>query len=651
MLKMKRWVAAMTVGLGLSGVVLTGQGTLSNQVLALLSRVNTWINTNTFQDLRIPIAAIPSDTAARVYTDIAGNLYYNGALLAGAGGVTNPHNILSTTHPDTLAAAVVRGDVIVGNATPKWARLGLCTSGFFLGSNGTDTVCSSSAAAFTNIPGAQITGTIAAVSGANLTNLNASSLVTGTVPLAQLSGILNAQIGGGAAISYSKLALAGSILNADVSGSAAIAYSKLALTNSVLTGDLAAATLLFDRWASNSCVATQVPYYNGSAWVCRSLITSDVAGAGTAASVGLSAPATFTVTGSPVTTTGTLALAWANQLANLVFAAPNGGGSGAPAFRALANADLPLSGVGAGGYAKVTVNTAGIVTAGTAQASLTADVSGILPMANGGTGVGVSADDTVLVGSGVAWVARTITDCPSGALAYTQATNLFSCVSSGGPTHSLLSVTHPDTLAAAVVRGDVIVGNSSPAWARKAIGTAGQVFQTDGVDANWGYTLARGTIVTNSSWTFTQTWNAAVTFTGILENITATSSNAASLFLDLQLASVSKFAVNKNGSVNLLGNLAISTATPTITAGFGTAPAITGTDAAFRVTQGTPVGATGTVTFGATTFTNAPSCIAVDETTTAGNPIKTTATTTTVAFASGGTMVAADKIAVICHGF
>ncbi|OGS07029.1 MAG: hypothetical protein A2270_06295 [Elusimicrobia bacterium RIFOXYA12_FULL_51_18] len=31
--------------------------------------------------------------------------------------------LLSATHTDTLAAAVVRGDIMIGNATPKWARL------------------------------------------------------------------------------------------------------------------------------------------------------------------------------------------------------------------------------------------------------------------------------------------------------------------------------------------------------------------------------------------------------------------------------------------------------------------------------------------------------------------------------------------------
>ena len=33
------------------------------------------------------------------------------------------HNILSTTHGDTLADSVVAGDILIGNATPKWARL------------------------------------------------------------------------------------------------------------------------------------------------------------------------------------------------------------------------------------------------------------------------------------------------------------------------------------------------------------------------------------------------------------------------------------------------------------------------------------------------------------------------------------------------
>lgn len=62
---------------------------------------------------------------------------------------------------------------------------------------------------------------------------------------------------------------------------------------------------------------------------------------GTVVSVGLSLPSIFTVTGSPVTTTGTLTGTLATQLANLVFAGPVSGGALAPTFRALVAADIP----------------------------------------------------------------------------------------------------------------------------------------------------------------------------------------------------------------------------------------------------------------------------------------------------------------------
>ena len=60
-------------------------------------------------------------------------------------------------------------------------------------------------------------------------------------------------------------------------------------------------------------------------------------------SVSLTAPAQFSVTGSPVTGSSTLALAWQNQNINLVFASPASGSAGVPTFRSLATADLPLA--------------------------------------------------------------------------------------------------------------------------------------------------------------------------------------------------------------------------------------------------------------------------------------------------------------------
>jgi hypothetical protein len=63
-------------------------------------------------------------------------------------------------------------------------------------------------------------------------------------------------------------------------------------------------------------------------------------GAGTVTSVGLSLPGIFSVSGSPVTTSGTLTAALVSQSANTVFAAPDGS-AGTPTFRALVSADIP----------------------------------------------------------------------------------------------------------------------------------------------------------------------------------------------------------------------------------------------------------------------------------------------------------------------
>ena len=61
---------------------------------------------------------------------------------------------------------------------------------------------------------------------------------------------------------------------------------------------------------------------------------------GTVTSVALSLPDVFSVSGSPVTSSGTLSATLASQTANYVWAAPNGS-AGSPTFRALVAADIP----------------------------------------------------------------------------------------------------------------------------------------------------------------------------------------------------------------------------------------------------------------------------------------------------------------------
>lgn len=67
---------------------------------------------------------------------------------------------------------------------------------------------------------------------------------------------------------------------------------------------------------------------------------STLNGSGTVTSVGLSLPSLFSVTGSPVTSGGTLTASLASQTQNFIFAAPSAT-NGTPQFRALVSNDLP----------------------------------------------------------------------------------------------------------------------------------------------------------------------------------------------------------------------------------------------------------------------------------------------------------------------
>jgi hypothetical protein len=68
-------------------------------------------------------------------------------------------------------------------------------------------------------------------------------------------------------------------------------------------------------------------------------------GSGTVTSVALALPvSTFSISGSPVTVSGTLTGTFVNQNANTVFAGPTSGGAGVPTWRALVAADIPGGG-------------------------------------------------------------------------------------------------------------------------------------------------------------------------------------------------------------------------------------------------------------------------------------------------------------------
>ncbi len=99
-------------------------------------------------------------------TDTEGNhLNYTAStnsFSCGTSGASSAHNFLSATHTDTLAATVTRGDIIVGNGTPKWSDLALGSAGKILRSDGTDLTYSTA-----TYPNTATTGDLIYASSAN----------------------------------------------------------------------------------------------------------------------------------------------------------------------------------------------------------------------------------------------------------------------------------------------------------------------------------------------------------------------------------------------------------------------------------------------------------------------------------------------------
>lgn len=107
----------------------------ANRVLRSDGTDPSWAQVNLGTDVTgdLPVGNLNSGTGASSSTFWRGD----GTWAAPAGGGSNAL-LDGTNHTDTAAGTVARGDVIVGNGTPKWSRLALGTNREALVSDGTD---------------------------------------------------------------------------------------------------------------------------------------------------------------------------------------------------------------------------------------------------------------------------------------------------------------------------------------------------------------------------------------------------------------------------------------------------------------------------------------------------------------------------------
>lgn len=126
---------------------------------------------------------------------------------------------------------------------------------------------------------------------------------------------------------------------------------------------------------------------------------------------------------------------------------------------------------------------------------------------------------------------------------------------------------------------------------------------------------------------------------------TSLASNTAGLYADDVGGTVNMFAVNEAGDVAQITGT-IRDGAPTVGGSCGTSPAIAGNNTAGKVTTGTGAPTSCTVTF-SSAWVNAPSCSVSNETT--ENLARATSTTTTVVLT--GTFVAGDVLAYQCLGY
>ena len=356
------------------------------------------------------------------------------------------------------------------------------------------------------------------------------------------------------------------------------------------------------------------------------------AASGSVTSVGLSMPSIFSVTNSPVTTSGTLTTTLAAQNQNLIFASPDGS-NGAPSFRVIADNDLPTIAITKGGTGATTANGAltNLLPAQTGNSGKVLQTDGTntswVTAASGSvTSVGLSMPSIFSVANSPVTTSGTLTTTLTS-----QNQNLIFASpdgSNGAPTFRAIAANDLPTIA-------IAKGGTGAATANGALtnllpaqtGNSGKVLQTDGTNTSW-VTAASGSVtsVGLSMPSIFSVANSPVTTTGMLTTTLATQnqnlifaspdgSNGAPTFRAIANNDLPTIAIAKGGTGATTASGALTNLLPTQTGNSGKVLQTDGTNTSWVAA------ANGSVT---SVGLSMPSIFSV-----ANSPVTTTGTLTT----------------------
>jgi len=403
-----------------------------------------------------------------------GTLYYSGSSSTGtvtSVSITSANGLSGTVATATTTPAITLSTTVTGVLKGNGTAISAAVAGtdFAAPTSGSSILYGNGAGGFSNVT----VGSGLTFSAGTLSSSSAGGSVT-TVSVVSANG------------------LAGTVANASSTPAITLTTSVTGLLKGNGTA-ISAATSGTDYAPATS--GSSLLYGNSAGGFSNVTIGSNLTfSAGTlnanatVTSVGLSLPSIFTVTNSPVTSSGTLTGTLATQTANYVFAGPTTGAAAAPTFRALVAGDIPalsyapatsgtsiLYGNGSGGFSNVTVGSGLSFSAGTlSSTSSGGSVTTVsVASANGFAGTVANATTTpaitlttsvtgLLKGNGTALSAATSgTDYSAGTSAL--ATGIVKSTTSTGALSIAVSGTDyaPATSGSAILKGNGTGGFSS----------------------------------------------------------------------------------------------------------------------------------------------------------------------------------------------